>query len=1823
MEKLLQLVEKLKSAIVPDQPVGKMPKAELLSFISESDLLTRMRTFHERVEKGIRSAITEDEDEKLIPSESELQKWRVGKIRKLVREFHKSTQILKKYTKFSAPRLRSHIKRHKYEEMLYGNDLPSIDTDTDEDSPPVKRRRGKGRKKRPKSTFPIKGLGNIIINTGDQPVAEKDKEDCCCKEKKNLLEDQDFFGLIQKLSPNLYNVLAEKAFLLDMCALDRKRMEANVCPIDCRRKAWDEFACCERAGVVYDRSVLPVARRQPYLASGVGIAGASGAKSMGVGPPPSSRLRGGGSGPPPPPPPPPPPSYRIRGGGSGPSPPPPPPPPPPPYIHKWDNPISPPPPYPPSPKYDYFVKSPSPIPIRRRRTPTPPIPGYKSPTPTHRIPTPHPPRSKSPVFPGRKSPTPTHRIPTPIDIPTRKTPVQPTLQTPSPSSVPSPISIGGRQSIPTPVSLPGRQTRSPTFPVRKTRSPVPPIGGRKSWVPPQKHTLPPVPHTISPRLPPPIAGRETRPPPTWVPPQEHTLPPFPHTISPRLPEFVQTGFRPVVKPVPRPVLTRVTGPAVHVRPDPTKMTEEQKKQFDELQRRNAEVAQISKDQNERIRELERIRQSEGRDTRAEIERVIRESNVQLERLRTELLAQNSILQGKIASQKDVQAAQIEAQRAQLQARSDQLVASATQQAGEAEKQRLREQNSRLAEKSREIADLQRRLAEGERDAAQQIANREREYTSAKAQLDKELAVLEVQMSAAQRETQGKVREARDKALFEFKTTFEGKVAGQQQLITSQQAQIGDLQKQLQRASQTGDGGEVARLRAQLDNARRNMEDLQRTVGRLEGGAAAGSPELARLQQERDDLRRQVHEMGAAGASELRAKLAEKDRQIASASATGVSEGQRIERVKANKELAAQGQQLQNAIEKLQAKGVQQQKELLADMERRLAEGVQKRMAFERKSEGELARLRSEHEQRKQEAASAEQYRTGLAASRKELADKHSAWVKEKQTLVMKSSDVDALNTQLKKELETQKAAHLQKVSSVQQIATSSKNAAVKSAVAAAESRHKTIQKNLSDQVKTKDSTIAGMNKNLQVVQDRMLKISQAEVQREKERSELLRQYESQFTKAQAHMYTQVEEIKTLKAQITKLQGTGQIDKQNFLRHMKTANAKETQLQATLDATRQSMEQIRQSTAAQAKTEIDKAHSELSEAKGNFDRWTNEQNAAQLQKQKLLEQQLANQQARAKELAELTDRMHTMTAHLIHQRDPEVLSKVQEIAKDHPNNTLFQSLLTRAQQSMEEEKTAPPAIRLPPGYTVVPDADYETGPTKRKAPEPDVPTLDVAPPAPEEIRGKRRRILDRMQQQFADKANAAIEAKEKAETVTLVSDPATQIQSVQDINDAFNADPRVNIMQIAEQQLGNAVEDDQPKIRAAATKVEAVQLGMTEGNNEVASTIAAIDKLPPDQQQTAFDEASLEARLKLYDAQKRKEELYWAGRTEQTEVPSELAASMEQEAAKREVENRALDKVMQERAHLTKGSTWRLTDEEAAAARSRNIVYLAMAVKEIEVVVQASVPDNNVARQVVVEQTNIVEKAAAEDHRNDVKLPKDKAGPLTKKAIEVVKTADFSNALKFCQLPWWEASSTMLTSRQVEEIKNSKLHGALIQRLVNTQMAKIKNRSKKTLSGVLKKYSLVKNNPDTVTALVQKSELKGLTVAQLKKILEEYKNIIKSASNSEQQTPNYAAAGRLLQIVRDQLTKVEVSKTSQPSRIATRATSDPPRKRMRVKAHARTAEGLAKKPKKTPKRRKRKAKSAKKTPTADAGDVGPPKTALQKWNKHKKSTKMRL
>jgi len=44
MEKLLQLADKLRSAIVPEKPLSKMSKSEILEFIEEKSVVERMNT---------------------------------------------------------------------------------------------------------------------------------------------------------------------------------------------------------------------------------------------------------------------------------------------------------------------------------------------------------------------------------------------------------------------------------------------------------------------------------------------------------------------------------------------------------------------------------------------------------------------------------------------------------------------------------------------------------------------------------------------------------------------------------------------------------------------------------------------------------------------------------------------------------------------------------------------------------------------------------------------------------------------------------------------------------------------------------------------------------------------------------------------------------------------------------------------------------------------------------------------------------------------------------------------------------------------------------------------------------------------------------------------------------------------------------------------------------------------------------------------------------------------------------------------------------------------------------------------------------------------------------------------------------------------------------------------------------------------------------------------------------------------------------------------------------------------------------------------------
>ena len=128
MEKLLEIVGKLRETIVPPIPVTKMGKKDLLSFIEESKLLERMRVFHDkRKTKAVASQIHEEQEESVVPTESELKRMTTGQLRRLVREFHKDIGINQKHAKMSASKLRSFISRHKYSDMLEGDDLKFLD----------------------------------------------------------------------------------------------------------------------------------------------------------------------------------------------------------------------------------------------------------------------------------------------------------------------------------------------------------------------------------------------------------------------------------------------------------------------------------------------------------------------------------------------------------------------------------------------------------------------------------------------------------------------------------------------------------------------------------------------------------------------------------------------------------------------------------------------------------------------------------------------------------------------------------------------------------------------------------------------------------------------------------------------------------------------------------------------------------------------------------------------------------------------------------------------------------------------------------------------------------------------------------------------------------------------------------------------------------------------------------------------------------------------------------------------------------------------------------------------------------------------------------------------------------------------------------------------------------------------------------------------------------------------------------------------------------------------------------------------------------------
>ena len=122
MEKLLQLAEKLRTAIVPEKPLAKMSKSEILEFIEEKSVVERMKIYYGKREgKKLQSKIHEiiEKEDSLVPELADFRNMKVSKIRKVIKTWHRDTQITSKLNKHGAAKLRNIATRHMWEEMLY------------------------------------------------------------------------------------------------------------------------------------------------------------------------------------------------------------------------------------------------------------------------------------------------------------------------------------------------------------------------------------------------------------------------------------------------------------------------------------------------------------------------------------------------------------------------------------------------------------------------------------------------------------------------------------------------------------------------------------------------------------------------------------------------------------------------------------------------------------------------------------------------------------------------------------------------------------------------------------------------------------------------------------------------------------------------------------------------------------------------------------------------------------------------------------------------------------------------------------------------------------------------------------------------------------------------------------------------------------------------------------------------------------------------------------------------------------------------------------------------------------------------------------------------------------------------------------------------------------------------------------------------------------------------------------------------------------------------------------------------------------------------
>ena len=579
----------------------------------------------------------------------------------------------------------------------------------------------------------------------------------------------------------------------------------------------------------------------------------------------------------------------------------------------------------------------------------------------------------------------------------------------------------------------------------------------------------------------------------------------------------------------------------------------------------------------------------------------------------------------------------------------------------------------------------------------------------------------------------------------------------------------------------------------------------------------------------------------------------------------------------------------------------------------------------------------------QAAAGAAASEAKLSAAEQAIKTAEAATATQRTLTRDNQTKIDQLNSNIQARIAKLEAENKARMESVHAAAQKSQSQAVKNAVNRAEARHNHMSAKFDAQIKMKDSAIEQHQAHARQADTNFKKISLRETQTAHKHSAELMKNQAVIEAARQSALQQDMKLKELARQLRELNASGDMKDAQFAEHMRNVNSSQANAQleiATLTKASEDLvmkaQQQEIGFAAQQHLLHQQSGQKIAEYKAAMDKVNSEKNA-------ILEQHYAQNLKEKDAIGDLHDKMHSMLIHMHkNPHDTQVLDQMRHQSKEFVGDPTLGDLLRQAEGlhsafkakpaqqpfvtlAMQEEKMD---IAEPPGAPVM----------AGKRPR----SISMEAPTPEALRHKRGRLLTRVEDAYSRAAGPASEAMEAAQAKkgpTLTA-PAEATQAVQNIVDEFNKNPSLNVRHVIS-AMDIAVED-RSNTNMIINLVENVQEGIQEAEAETSERQAVLDTLDEKQQVEKLEEDSLEARLALYDAKRREVMMNW-----QSDMPPETRTQVEAGIAK---ENARLEKTVsdidsqiKERVP-DKSASWRLTEEEAAAAMERNATYLKMAIR---------------------------------------------------------------------------------------------------------------------------------------------------------------------------------------------------------------------------------------------------------------------------------------